>query len=59
MLYEFQLGNNASVADCNICATVSEGSVADRTRCHWLKGFQDDISLEDYLRSERPPQCGV
>ena len=60
MLYEFQLGNNASAAARNICAALGEGTVADRTCRHWFKRFQEgDISLEDYPRSGRPVECDV
>ena len=31
MLYEFQLGNNASAATRHICVALGEGAVADRT----------------------------
>ena len=60
MLYEVQLGNNASAAALNICAALGEGTVADYTCHHWFKGLQeDDISLEDYSRSRRPLECDV
>ena len=60
MLYEFQLGNNTSAAARNICATLGQGTVANRICRHWFKRFQEgDISLEDYPRSGRPLECDV
>ena len=60
MLYEFQLGNNASAAARNICAALGVGTIADRTCRHWFKRFQEsDISLEDYPRSGRFLECDV
>ena len=60
MLYEFQLGNNASTAACNICATLGKGTVADRMCRHSFKRFQeDDMSLEAYPRSGQLLQCDV
>ena len=57
MLYEFQLGNNASAAARNICASLGEGIVAYRTCRHWFKRFQEsDVLLEDYPRYGRPLQ---
>jgi [histone H3]-lysine36 N-dimethyltransferase SETMAR len=60
MLYEFQLGNNASAAARNICTALGEGTVAERTCRDWFKRFREgDISLEDYPRSGRPVECNV
>ena len=60
ILYEFQLGNNASAAARNICAGLGEGTVADRTCRDWFKRFREgDISLEDHPRSGRPLECDV
>ena len=48
MLYEFQLGNNASAASQHLCAALGEGIVADRTCRDWFKRVhEDDMSLED------------
>ena len=60
MLYEFQLGNNASTATRNICGALGEGTLTDCACCHWFKGFQDgDMLLEDYPRSGRPLECDL
>ncbi|CAF2875859.1 unnamed protein product [Rotaria sp. Silwood2] len=60
ILYEFQFGNNASVAARNICAALGEGTVADRTCRDWFKRFPGgDISLEDHPRSEHPVESDV
>ena len=60
LLYEFQLGNNASAAARNICATLGEGTVADRSCRHWFKRLQEgDTSLEDHPRSRRPLEWDV
>ena len=57
MLYEFQLGNNASAAPCHICAALS---VADRTCPDWFKRFcEGDTSLGERLRSSRPLQSDI
>ncbi|CAF5063084.1 unnamed protein product, partial [Rotaria magnacalcarata] len=48
ILYEFQLGNNATTAARNICAALGEGAVAVRTCRDWFKRFREgDMSLED------------
>ena len=60
MLYEFQLGNNASAPPHSICAAFDESTVADRACRQWFKRFQEgDMSLEDYPRSGRPLSCDV
>ncbi|CAF2993361.1 unnamed protein product [Rotaria socialis] len=60
ILYQFHLGNNARVAGRTICATVSEGTVADRTCRDWFKRFRDgDISLEDRPRSGCPLESDI
>ena len=60
ILYEFQLGNNASAAACNICAALGDDAVADRTCRHWFKRFREgDISLEDRPRSGRPMESDI
>ncbi|CAF1392055.1 unnamed protein product, partial [Rotaria sp. Silwood1] len=60
ILYEFQLGNNASTAVHNICAALGEGVVADRTCQDWFKRFREgDMSLEDRPRSGRPLEIDI
>ncbi|CAF1537237.1 unnamed protein product, partial [Rotaria sp. Silwood1] len=60
ILYEFQLGNNASAAVHNICAALGEGVVADRTCRDWFKRFREgDMSLEDRPRSGRPLEIDI
>jgi histone-lysine N-methyltransferase SETMAR len=60
ILYEFQLGNNASAAARNICAALGKGAVADRTCRDWFKRFREgDLSLEDQPRSGRPLESDV
>jgi histone-lysine N-methyltransferase SETMAR len=60
ILYEFQLGNNASVAARNISAALGQGTVTERTCRRWFERFrQGDISLEDHPRSGRPLECDV
>ena len=60
ILYEFQLGNNASAAARNICAALGDDAVADRTCQGWFKRFRDgDISLEDGPRSGRPIKSDI
>ena len=61
MLYEFQLGNNAS-ARCPSMSVLQlgEGIVADCTCRHWFKRFQEgDLSLEIYPTSGRPLECDM
>ncbi|CAF3407930.1 unnamed protein product [Rotaria sp. Silwood1] len=41
ILYELQLGNNASAAARNICAALGEDAVADRTRRDWFNRFRE------------------
>ena len=60
ILYEFELGHNASAAARNICAAIGDGTVADRTCRDWFKRFREgDTSLEDQPRSGRPLECDV
>ncbi|CAF4628119.1 unnamed protein product [Rotaria socialis] len=60
ILYEFQLGNNASAAARNICAALGEGAVADRTCRDWFKRFREgDMSLEDRPKSGRPLESDI
>ena len=59
MLHEFQLGNNTNATARNVCATLGQGTVTDRTCRHWFERFQGDISLKDYSRSGRPLQCDL
>ncbi|CAF3534390.1 unnamed protein product [Rotaria socialis] len=60
ILYEFQLGNNASAAARNICAALGEGAVADRTCRYWFKRFREgDMSLEDRPKSGRPLESDI
>ncbi|CAF1339598.1 unnamed protein product [Rotaria magnacalcarata] len=60
ILYELQLGNNASAAASNMCATLGEGAAADRTCRDWFKRFREgDMSLEDRLKSERPLEFDI
>ncbi|CAF2870074.1 unnamed protein product [Rotaria sp. Silwood2] len=60
ILYEFQLGNNATAAARNICAALGEGLVADRTCRDWFKSFHEgDMSLEDRPKSGRPVESDI
>ncbi|CAF5224461.1 unnamed protein product, partial [Rotaria magnacalcarata] len=60
ILYEFQLGNNATTAARNICAALGEGAVADRTYRDWFKRFREgDMSLEDRPKSGRPLESDI
>ena len=60
ILYEFQLGNNASAAARNRCAALGDDAVADRTFRDWFKRFHEgDISLEDRPRSGRPMESDI
>ncbi|CAF1671564.1 unnamed protein product [Rotaria magnacalcarata] len=60
ILYEFQLGNNATTAARNICAALGEGAVADRTCRDWFKRFREgDMSLEDRPKSGRPLESDI
>ena len=60
ILYEFQLGNNASAAAHNICAVLGDDAVADRTCRDWFKRFREgDISLEDRPRSGRSMESDI
>ena len=60
ILYEFQLGNNASAAAHNICAALGDDAVADRTCRDWFKRFcEGDISLEDRPSSGRPMESDI
>ncbi|CAF3961762.1 unnamed protein product, partial [Rotaria sp. Silwood1] len=52
--------NNASAAARNICASLGEGAVADRTCRDWFKTFREgDMSLEDRPRSGRPLESDI
>ena len=42
MLYEFQIGNNASITARSIRAALGQDTVADCTCRHWFKKFQGD-----------------
>ncbi|CAF5077620.1 unnamed protein product, partial [Rotaria sp. Silwood1] len=60
ILYELQLGNNASAAARNICAALGEDAVADRTRRDWFNRFREgDMSLEDRPRSGCPLESDI
>ncbi|CAF1644298.1 unnamed protein product [Rotaria magnacalcarata] len=60
ILYEFQLGNNATTAARNICAALREGAVAVRTYRDWFKRFREvDMSLEDRPKSGRPLESDI
>ncbi len=60
ILYEFQLGNNASAAVRNISAALGQGTLTERTCRRWFERFrQGHISLEDHPRSGRPLECHV
>ncbi|CAF1500326.1 unnamed protein product, partial [Rotaria sp. Silwood1] len=60
ILYELQLGNNASAAARNICAALGEGAVADRTCRDWFNRFREgDMSLEDRPRSGCPLESDI
>ncbi|CAF1985660.1 unnamed protein product [Rotaria magnacalcarata] len=60
ILYEFQLGNNASAAAHNIRAALGGDPVADRTCRDWFKRFrEDDMSLEDRPRTGCPVESDI
>ncbi|CAF1490854.1 unnamed protein product [Didymodactylos carnosus] len=60
ILYEFQLGNNASAAARNICAALDKGAVGDRTCRDWFKRFRTgDLLLKDQPRSRRSLESDV
>ena len=60
ILYEFQLGDNASAAARNICAALGDDAVADCNCRDWFKPFHEgDISLEDRPRFGRPMESDI
>ncbi|CAF5220084.1 unnamed protein product, partial [Rotaria magnacalcarata] len=60
ILYEFQLGNNATAAARNICAALGEGVAADQTGRDWFKRFREgDMSLEDRPKYGRPLESDI
>ena len=60
MLYEFQLGKNASAGARHICAALDEGVVANRTCRDWFKRLHEgDMSLKDRRKSGRPLQSNI
>ena len=55
MLYEFNLGRNATQATKVICSVYGDNAVTVRTCQNWFERFrQGDFSLEDKERSGRP-----
>lgn len=55
LLYEFEKGNNASVATENLCGVFGDDSVNVRTVQRWFAKFKNgEFSLEDEPRSGRP-----
>ena len=60
MLYEFQLGNNASAVAGHIYAASGDDAAADRTCRDWFKRFREGgTSLEDRSRFGRPLESDV
>ena len=52
IFYQFQLGNNASVAAHHICAALGEGAVADGTCQDWFRRFgEGNTPLKDHSTS--------
>ena len=55
MLYEFELGYNASKATKNICCAKDEGAVNHNTVNKWYKKLRSDCkNLDDQARLGRP-----
>ena len=55
LLYEYQLGNNATKATQNICSAKGPGTVYHTTAKRWFNRFRNgDYSLHDDQRSGRP-----
>lgn len=60
LLYEFQLGRNASEATRNICQAKGDGSMSYATACRWFKRFRNNnFSLDDEPRSGRPTEINL
>lgn len=56
LLYEFQLGHNATEAMRNICQAKGVGAMKRSTAFHWFKKFKSGIiDLNDESRTGRPP----
>lgn len=57
LLHEFRLGHKATEATANICHTMGDGAVVDRTAQNWFKRFKEgDFDLDDKPRSGRPSE---
>ena len=60
LLFEYQVGHNASEAVRNICYIMGNGAVSKATACRWFKRFRNrDFSLDDEQRSGRPTEIDL
>ena len=60
LLYEYQLGHNATEATINICRAIGPGVVSIATAHRWFKCFRNnDYSLQDQPKSGRPTEIDL
>jgi len=60
LLYEYQLGHNATEATINICRAIGPGVVSIATAYRWFECFRNkDYSLQDQPKSGRPTEIDL